>query len=101
MPKGYKNKDENKGNEVYKPSGLLPKGYKNDHSNNYTPTTTTTKSVNWKAIMAIIIPILLIFIVWMVVRYTMTQQWEQEDAKLLEECYKIFGRTSSECAMYE
>lgn len=102
MPKGYENKDKN--NDVYKPSGLMPKNYKNDHSSyshSTTPTSRTTKSVNWKKILAIILPMLLIFIVWMVSRAMITQQFEEQDAQILEECYKTFGQNSPECIAYK
>ena len=101
MPKGYENKDKDK---VYKPSGLMPKNYKSDHSSyspSTIPTSRTTKTVNWKRILVIVIPMLLIFIVWMVVRASMIQQWEAEDTKMLQECYSTFGQNDPFCNMYK
>ena len=65
---------------------------------NYTP---IKKSLNWKRILAIVIPMLLIFIVWMVVRTMTIQSWEAEDANMLQECYNTFGQYDPFCDIYK
>lgn len=109
MPKGYQNKDKN--NEVYKPEGKRSMDYlskdgppKRDvtytqkRDVNYTP---IKKSVNWNRILAIVIPMLLILIVWMIVRTMTIQSWEAEDAKMLQECYNTLGRNDPLCDIYK
>jgi hypothetical protein len=87
MPKGYENKDKN--NEVYKPSGLMPKNYANDHTYNNQPTTTTKKGVSSGTIAGLIVFILIVTII-SVYAYLWSQA-DSETERMLQQGCTIVG----------